>query len=382
MIAPHRVLWIAPQLPSNDRDGGGKRMLEMIQALTEHGSTVHVWARDAGDPDRDGLQIEDIGASWSGTSMAVRDGWRGTLDDDVLVLLDRGVWDVIVVSFARTSAMLRRTIRRRCPGVPVVIDNADLHFLRRSRMPGVSGRATGKRAELREYRLSDGVIVASADEKAILAAEIPRTPTTSFTVGPGKPRSGPSLDVRRGVMFLGALTHPPNEDAVRWWIDEIAPLIASHLGRALPLTVWGTGTEIFRDGLSDEELRYVDLRGWAPNLAAAFDPSRVFIAPLRFGAGTKSKILDGLTNGVPVVTTPTGIEGFEGGVRDACTVHTTSAALAQSVVALLRDDDLWVTRQQAVMEAARNVFLTHGDRKQELAEWLLTRSRETSGHGS
>lgn len=371
---PLQIAWLAPQLPGSDRDGGGKRIFEMIKTLHRHGHAVHVWARDADDPERYGGALEGLGVMWHGTTLATRQGWcLDRPEDDLLTMLDTHPWDAVVISFPRMAAMLGPVVRRRCPSVPLLVDNADLHYLRTSRMAGSGAGRWAKRRELSSYAASDGVIVASDLEARMLAEELPRTPVTTYTVGPARPKPGPPLQQRNGAMFLGALTHPPNGDAVRWWADEIGPRVAQQVGDPSPLRVFGTGTDVMVSEMTAARAEHIDLRGWAPTLATVFDAARVFVAPLRFGAGTKSKILDGLTHGVPLVTTPIGIEGFPDYVRRACAVADDADGLAAMVSRLLSDDAHWQRRRHAAIDAGQRAWHDQQQQGDNLEQWIRTR---------
>lgn len=372
--APMDIAWLAPQLPGSDRDGGGKRIFEMVKTLRTRGHAVHVWARDADDPERYGKALEELGVMWHGTTLATRDGWRlDRPEDDLLTMLGAHPWDAVVISFPRMATLLGPVVRRRCPSVPLLIDNADLHYLRMSRMTGSPAGRWAKRNELSTYSHSDGVIVASDVEARMLAEELSRTPVTTYTVGPARPRTGPALRQRTGAMFLGALTHPPNGDGVRWWADEIGPRVAARLGHTSPLQVFGTGTDVMVSEMTGQRPKHVDLRGWAPTLATVFDAARVFVAPLRFGAGTKSKILDGLTHGVPIVTTSMGVEGFPDYVRHACHVADDTEGFATKVSCLLGDDAHWQQRRQMAVEAGERAWREQQQQGEDLEEWILTR---------
>ena len=367
------VLWIAPQLPGVARDGGGKRIHEMLRVLRDHDHAVHVWARDAADSARDGPGLAALGITWSGSTLAVRTAWRQDAGDDLVQVLASRRWDVVAVSFARLAATVGSAVRRHAHGAVLLVDDADLHYLRRSRMPGASPR-TGKREELAAYRRSDGVIVASDLEQRMLAAELPRTPTTVFTVAAGEPQPGGPVADRCDVLFVGALTHPPNVDAVTYWAREVAPALERSLGRPVALRVVGTGTEVLARDLDAAGARYVDVVGWAPDLAPAFARARVVVAPLRFGAGTKSKILDGLTFGVPTVTTGIGAEGFPGYIRRAMDVVDEPERFADAVGALLTDDARWEARRADVVAAASRSWSAQRERGAELVRWISERS--------
>jgi glycosyltransferase involved in cell wall biosynthesis len=72
-----------------------------------------------------------------------------------------------------------------------------------------------------------------------------------------------------------------------------------------------------------------------------FDPARVFVCPLRFGAGTKGKISTAMSYGMPVVSTACGAEGMDLIEGEEVLVADEPAALAEVCLRLYRDPDLW-----------------------------------------
>jgi glycosyltransferase involved in cell wall biosynthesis len=72
----------------------------------------------------------------------------------------------------------------------------------------------------------------------------------------------------------------------------------------------------------------------------------VFVAPLRYGAGVKGKILTAFAHGVPVVTTPVGAEGIGEGLA---LVAEDEAEFAEKILALHRDEALWTRLSQAAI---------------------------------
>jgi glycosyltransferase involved in cell wall biosynthesis len=122
-------------------------------------------------------------------------------------------------------------------------------------------------------------------------------------------------------------------DAVRWLVHEIMPL------------VWRKAPEIrcliIGSGLSDDLHRElarpgIDVLGRVDDLAAVFERSRLTVAPLRFGAGLKDKVLRSLAAGLPCIGTPEALRGMQAlppAITNMCQGKTASE-LAAAIVRL------------------------------------------------
>jgi glycosyltransferase involved in cell wall biosynthesis len=90
-------------------------------------------------------------------------------------------------------------------------------------------------------------------------------------------------------------------------------------------------------------------------LADHYVRSRVAVAPLRYGAGVKGKVVEAMRFGVPIVTTRIGAQGLEDAIGAICATDTPEA-FAENVVQLLQDDYLWRQYANASVAFARQHF--------------------------
>jgi glycosyltransferase involved in cell wall biosynthesis len=145
------------------------------------------------------------------------------------------------------------------------------------------------------------------------------------------------FEERHDLCFLGGYRHPPNVDAVTFFVSEVLPLI--HAVRPeLRLIVAGANpppeiTELASDNII--------VTGLVEDLADVFDSSRVFVCPLRFGAGAKGKVMSALAYGLPVVSTAIGVEGA--GLLDGehVLVADDPKSLAETILRIYDDPALW-----------------------------------------
>lgn len=146
--------------------------------------------------------------------------------------------------------------------------------------------------------------------------------------------------------MVGNYGHHPNHDGALYFVDEVLPLVREQVPD-FELTLVGPGLESERVAQC-EGVRYL---GWQPSLEPLYGQARVAVAPLRYGAGFKGKILEALATGLPVVTTPVGAEGLELGAASGVIIESTPEELGAAVVRLLRDDQCWAELSEAGLAA-------------------------------
>jgi hypothetical protein len=127
---------------------------------------------------------------------------------------------------------------------------------------------------------------------------------------------GPShgFEARNGFVIIGGFRHAPNVDAVEWLAEEIWPRIRARLPRShrnvATMRVYGAYTNHRVQALHNPSQGFF-ICGHAKNLDV-LARARVLLAPVRYGAGIKGKIVDAWRYGLPVVATKIGAEGMRG----------------------------------------------------------------------
>lgn len=150
-------------------------------------------------------------------------------------------------------------------------------------------------------------------------------------------RFRPSPAAGHEILFVGSLDYGANVDAVRYLVGTVAPHLRTDGAR---ITVVGSNPgRAVRTAAATASLA-VDVRGHVPSVEEYLFRARAFAVPLRFGGGTRLKILEALARGVPVVTTTVGCEGLDLEPGEDLLVADDPAAFARSLDLLLADDDL------------------------------------------
>lgn len=200
-----------------------------------------------------------------------------------------------------------------------------------------------RRMELRWSRGFRATVVCSESDRLYLEGHGCRNVRV---VPNGVNESGTSGNEQRGgttaggrplrVAFLGNLAHGPNLDAVTYFADEVLPLLKT----TEPDFVF----EVFGPVGDDARVRpyrdRVRFHGFVPDIAAALSECDVFVAPIRYGSGTRVKLLDAMACGIPVVTTAVGAEGLDVVDGEHVLVAAGARGLADAIAAIWRDPSL------------------------------------------
>ena len=157
---------------------------------------------------------------------------------------------------------------------------------------------------------------------------------------------------RRDLCFLGGYRHAPNVDAVVYFVNEIFPLIKSQEPNIRFIIAGAHPPEEVRALAGDG----VVVTGMVDDLRDLFDPCRVFVCPLRVGAGVKGKVASALSYGIPVVSTSLGVEGTELKHGKQVLVADSSSAFAEAVLRVYRDPDLWGSLSRAGQDLVKDTL--------------------------
>jgi glycosyltransferase involved in cell wall biosynthesis len=156
----------------------------------------------------------------------------------------------------------------------------------------------------------------------------------------GAPTAHLGIDVARTpdtIVYPGSVTYSPNLDAVRYFAHEIWPRVRVARPDARFLV---TGRVDGVDLSDFSRVPGVTFTGQVPDVRSLVASSRVCIVPLREGGGTRTKIIEAMALGTPVVSTSKGAEGLAVSSGRDILMADAPQAFADQVVRLLEDDRL------------------------------------------
>jgi GT2 family glycosyltransferase/glycosyltransferase involved in cell wall biosynthesis len=347
-----QILLIDAQTPRPDHDSGSLRLVNLMRLLREEGAHVVFLPADRHRVEPYASQLQRIGIEvWHAPFAARAPAW----------LREHGHrFDAVMVSRHYVASEFIPLIRAHAPQARLIFDTVDLHYLRERRGAEVAGDAVLARAaertrtlELAVIAACDATLVVSNVERALLREDAPSAKVEILSnlhrvAGPGKP-----FAERHDLVFVGGFRHPPNVDAVLWFVREAFP----HIRERLPEVRFhciGSHTPPEIDALA--AVPGVIVHGHVADIDPYMDGCRIAVASLRYGAGVKGKVNLSMAHGQPVVATGCAVEGMHLHDGTDVLVGDSAEAFADAVVRLYRDEALWSTLSRNGLESVAAHF--------------------------
>jgi len=257
-------------------------------------------------------------------------------------LLEKGQFDVIHVQLVRMAPV---AIGKKVPRVLDLIDSLSLNMLRRSRyepfplskLTHIESRRVYdyEQALIKQY---DYLTVSSmADKKYIGNYDNLLVVPSGVDVN-----AFPFVDLKNRepntIIFTGRLKYFPNAEAVRYFVDEIFPIVQKELPDTRFLIVGAEPPRWMRElGRKHPGIRLI---GDVPDIHTYLSRASVAVAPLRTGSGFPTKIAEAMASGTPVVATPQVLEAMEVQEDFHLLIGENAESFAEKVVLLLQAREL------------------------------------------
>lgn len=282
-------------------------------------------------------------ALWSRTPLQVLYFQSAAMQKKLQEVLEADTFDAVHVQHLRMSPYL--AANKEIPRILDMPDAFSLYWQRRlnsTRNPFVKlftaieyKRLLRYEQVMMKYNLS---LVCSAEDKEYLET---KQGITNLQLLP----NGVDLDTFKAgghdythnhtLLFTGNMDYAPNVDAVRYFVEEIFPLVLQKFPRTQFVIAGQRPVKKVLQLASDN----VKVTGFIPDLAAVYNEASVVVAPLRFGAGTQNKVLEAMAMGVPVVCSNIGFKGLGINSGEGAIMQTEPQAFADSVNELLGSEE-------------------------------------------
>ena len=329
------MLFIEGEVPRYDISAGHFIVFEYLKIFVKNGYQVIFWPHDRENPEPYCTQLQQMGVE-------IVFGRQLSFQDFIEEFGSR--IDVSILSRPDITARYIDSISANSVS-RIIYFAHDLHFLREYRTALARANTaeavqalTTESTELAVMRKADACLFFNRNEIAVLAAKAPEIKTALIPwIQNLNDRGKREFADRRGLIFLGGFVHQPNADAVKWLHESIYPLIRKTIPD-IEVNIIGGHAPPGIVALSDEHFQML---GHVKSLDEPFQQARVFIAPLRFGAGFKGKIAMAQSYGLPVVTTGIGAEGMELEDEKTALVADSAAGFARQVCRLYQNEELW-----------------------------------------
>ena len=355
--ATMKLLVIGFVWPEPTATAAGTRMLQLLNCFIAEGYQITFSSTATKTPYNLDLETMGIATRTIVLNDSDFDGFIKELDPQ-MVLFDRFL----------TEEQFGWRVAEQLPNAIRVLDTEDLHSLRYTREKALkmSKNFTIKdwlendrtKREIASIYRSDCSLMISTYEMELLEKHIgvPKNIVVHipFLVEEVVSKDWKNFEDRTAFICIGNGKHAPNVDAVLWLKKDIWPFIRKLLPEA--------NIHIYGAYLPEQLLQLhkptigFHVMGRAKTVEEVMGKARVNLAPLRFGAGIKGKLLEGMRAGTPSVTTAIGAEGMQGDFPWNGIVTDEAEAFAKAAVHLYQERTAWLGAQQNGIRILENIY--------------------------
>lgn len=353
------ILYIDHYVPEYDKDAGSLTAFNFMNILSYMGHKVTFWPENLNhsEPYTTELQQKGIEVVY------------GPHNFEDFIKNRSHMYQVCIAARPHIAIHFIDKIKKHAPRCKIIYEASDLQYVRWFREANQTNdqgklelALQSKTSEIKLMQNVDMVIFRSEKECQLALDENIKCKVAAVPLAVFNDQSIPNFYARKDLLFVGGFNHPPNIDAVKFFINEIFPLIQNSLHDTKFYVVGSNPTdEIAKLCISNNNCILV---GYVPDISTYLDKCKVMVAPLRYGAGVKGKITQSMVYGLPVVTTSVGAEGIST-KDDVLLISDDPSKFAKKVIELYTNKEKWenisneaqkFANTQYSPESIRNVF--------------------------
>ncbi len=368
-----KLLVIGLTWPEPTATAAGVRMMQLLQMFQEYDfETIFISSASKTDASED---LEALGITCQHVSLNSLsfDEFIKDLDPNV-VLFDRFL----------TEEQFGWRVAEHCPRALRILDTEDLHSLRHVREQCQKNKvlfsnelwmqSDKTKREVASILRSDLSLIISTHEMELLQ-QVLKIDSSLLWYLPfmfdeiPKDVDWPGFETRRDFILIGGGKHPPNVDAIKYLKHDIWPKIYERLSNTKCYVYGAYLPESILQLHQPKNGFYV--RGKARKVSEVLSIARVCLAPLRFGAGIKGKLVDAMRYGTPSVTTQIGAEGMHGNMEWNGFVTDDEDVFVEKAIQLYNDKTVWQKAQDNGINIINTLY-----HKPKLEKLLMDRIKE------
>ena len=346
MISNKRLLIIGFVWPEPNSSAAGGRMMQLIALFKKQGFAI-TFCSPAQDSD---FMVDLADYDVDKVSVALNDP---SFDTYIKELQPH----VVVFDRFMIEEQFGWRVAEHCPEAIRILDTEDLHCLRLARQHAFKDKRTFEISEIvgEEVAKREIASILRSDLSLMVSEFEMQLLQSVFTIDPSLLLYLPlvvdsfdlnslSFDQRENFVFIGNFLHEPNWNAVQDLKESIWPIIRKQLPNAV-LEIYGAypSQKVFQ--LHNDKDGFL-IKGRAESAKEVISKARVVLAPLRFGAGIKGKLLEAMQYGSPSVTTSIGAESMHADLDWNGSILDDPQQFADASVGLYQDEIFWKQSQQ------------------------------------
>ncbi|MGO4921458.1 glycosyltransferase [Maribacter spongiicola] len=337
------LLVIALVWPEPTSTAAGVRMLQLLEVFKKKGYAITI----ASAASKSDFSADVVSLGYQTADIKMNDS-----SFDVFVAELKP--DVVVFDRFLTEEQFGWRVAENCPNALRILDTEDLHSLRHVReqcfkkdIPFTTDAWLADDKTKREiasmYRCDLSLIISSYELE--LLTDVIKIDNSLLMLLPfmvdeiTSETEWKTFEERKDFIFIGGGKHAPNIDAVKCLKTDIWPLLHKQLPDA-KLHVYGAYLPQQILEMNNPAAGFL-VHGRAADVDEVMSTAKVCLAPLRFGAGIKGKLISAMQNGTPSVTTTLGAEGMAGILDWNGYIENDHTAFVASAVRLYTVKDTW-----------------------------------------
>jgi len=315
-----KILFVDTLILTPNKDAGSLSIFNIMLIMREMGFDVSFFATDERTYNRDEVGLLE------------RNGFcvPSTLGSSFLSFIENANIspDFFYISRPNNGFYYIDLIKQKFPMAKIIYDTIDVHFIRMEREKLINKTLSQnytyknieemRKMEIKSMNSAAAAVIRSKEEMKVLAKIVPESNLNLFSLVMNVKKGNVEYKNREGIIFIGNYNHPPNVDAVNYFMNSIYKDFRiseknyhENMGRAhfkrIPIYFVGSHMNDQFNQFNDSDLFF---KGFVDDIEYLFNSMRLSFVPLRYGAGVKGKIASSMAAGLPVVSSEMGVEGM------------------------------------------------------------------------